>query len=320
VAGEALQVLLPFTPGIGPRTVRMRLALEHGPGTSEAHGYVESADVVRPPPPPGLDADFAAEYRAMHEDILRRWREETREGAEWVGRRGVEELALWYAGGILARGAGLFAAKAVPTVMRALGRGGEAAGGWLRSALVRMSTAERKAFERLWTKVQLEGRRALSATERQELRALMEGLERLAAEPLERQTKGELRRMARRYYAKLHPDLAPLLASEPTKYPIHHRRPLQYAHLFPAEDINAASNLVMLREAVHERVNAVWRRFSQARPKATAQEVERVASAIDARFKQWYHRADEPLHVPYSVEDAEAEVIKELGRLFSGLQ
>lgn len=315
---EVIQVLLPFTAGIGERTVRLRLLLEHGRGDARAGGHVVSAEVVRPPPPPGWDEDFAAEYRALHEDILRRWREETREGAEWVARRGVEELAVWFAGGIIARGAGLFAAKAVPTVMRALGRGGETAAGWLRSATARMPGEERKAFERLWAKVQLEGPRALSSAERQELRMLMEGLERLVRNPLENKSKDVLRRMARRQYETLRPDLAPLMELHPTQYPIHHRRPLQYAHLFPDQDINAAENLVMLREAVHGRVNALWIRFRQLCPHATAKDVDRVTRAIDARFKYWYHRADEPVGAPYSLGDAEAEVLRELNRLFAG--
>ena len=34
--------------------------------------------------------------------------------------------------------------------------------------------------------------------------------------------------------------------------PIHHRRPLQYAHLFPDENINAGENLAMLQKYVHQ--------------------------------------------------------------------
>jgi hypothetical protein len=319
VTGEAIQVLLPFTSGFGPRTVRMRLALQHRMGEAQARGHVEWAEVVRPPPPPGLDEDFAAEYRAMHEDILRRWREETREGAEWVTRRGVEELALWYAGGILARGAGLFAAKAVPTVMRALGRGGEAAAGWLRSALLRMPPGEKKAFEQLWGKVQLEGEKALSQAERAELRGLTEGIEQLVRQPLGDAAKDRLRGSARRAYKELRPELKSFMQTHPTESPVHHRRPLEYAQLFPDYDINAAENLVMVRKAVHERINAIWNRFRTVRAhRATARDVERVTRTIDERFKGWYHRADEPTAVPYSLEDAEEAVLRELRRSFSG--
>lgn len=319
VAGEAIQVLLPFTQGIGPRTVRMRLVLVHRPGEAQARGHVETAWVERPLPL-GLDENFVEEYREMHEDILRRWREETRDGAEWVARQGVEQLALWYAGGILTRGVGLFASKAIPTVLRALRGSGEAAAGWLRTTLSRLAPAQKQAFERLWAKVQLEGPRALSKAERTELRALMEGLEQLVRRPLSRGEKETLREAARRQYKKLRPDLKPIMNARPHEHPVHHRRPLEYAHLFPEEDINAAENLVMLRRSAHERINALWSRFRQARSDVTARDVEQVARKIDERFKHWYHRADEPAEVPYSLEEAEDAVWRELRRLFPGME
>ncbi len=315
VAGEAIQVLLPFTQGVGPRAVCLRLALVHRLGEAQARGHVEAASVWRPPPPE-MDVGFAAEYREMHEDILRRWREETREGAEWVARRGAEELAVWYAGGIVTRGVSLFASKAVPTVMRALRGSAESAAGWLRTTLSRLAPAEKQAFERLWAKVQLEGPKALSQAERSELRALMEGLEQLVHKPLSRGEKETLREAARRHYKMLRPDLKAVMNAQPYDHPVHHRRPLEYAHLFPDEDVNAAENLVMLRKPVHERINALWNRLRQARSDVTAQDVELVARKIDERFKPWYHRTEPPMGVSYSPADAEDAVWRALRRLF----
>ncbi|WP_224250047.1 hypothetical protein [Hyalangium gracile] len=247
----------------------------------------------RPLPPVELDAGFVAEYRAMHEDIFRRWREESKAGAEWVARRGAEELALWYAGGITLRGLGWLGGKVAPTVVRALMRGGAQATSWLRTTLTRLSAEERLAFERLWTKVQLEGKGSLITAERTELRELMVGIERLIQEPLDRETKIKLRAKARQAYKTLHPELAELLEQRGALLPIHHRCPLEYAHLFPEKDINAAENLAMVTQNVHKRIDALWTRFRQA---------------------------SEPGHVPYSLKEAEEGALARLQRLFPGLE
>jgi hypothetical protein len=240
------------------------------------------------------------------------------EGAEWVARRGVEELAVWYAGGILLKGAGLLGQWAVPTVRRALGHGVEAAAGWLRTTLVRLPGEKKRALERLWAKVQLEGPQALSAGERAELRGLMEGLEQLVRTPLDDATKARLRQTARQYYKELHPELARVMDESPLALPVHHRRPLAHAHLFPDMDINAAENLVLMRQDAHKRINLLWERFRKRRPAATAQEVEAAAREIDARFSPWYHRVEEPPKLPYTLEEAEEAVWREFRRLFPG--
>jgi hypothetical protein len=137
VVEEAIAVLLPFTQGLGERTVHLELKLTVPPASRHAHGWAEQASVERPLAPAELNASFVAEYRALHEDILRRWREESRERAIWVTRQGAEELAVWYAGGILLRGLGWLGSKVAPTVLRALQRGGATAAGWLRTTLTR---------------------------------------------------------------------------------------------------------------------------------------------------------------------------------------
>jgi hypothetical protein len=101
---EVTWVLLPFTQGVGTRTVRLTLHLEHRLHEAQVHSWVDEASVERPLLARETNAAFVTEYRKMHELILRRWRDETREGAEWVARQGIEQAAYWYAGGILFKG------------------------------------------------------------------------------------------------------------------------------------------------------------------------------------------------------------------------
>jgi hypothetical protein len=79
MAGQLARVLLPFTQGVGHRTVFLEVRGKHREGDPTARGHVVEARTLRPEPPPNMDPDFAAEYRAMHEEILRRWREGVRE-------------------------------------------------------------------------------------------------------------------------------------------------------------------------------------------------------------------------------------------------
>jgi len=320
VAAEAIAVLIPMTQGIGERTVHFRMRLRHLQGAQQVSGWVEDARVERPVPLSGTNAEFVAEYRAMHEDILRRWREETKEGAQWVARRGAEELATWYAGGVILKGVGWLGLRTLPVVMQALRQGGEAATGWLRTTLSRLPGEKKKAFERLWAKVQLEGKQALSSDERTELRGLMEGIEQLVKTPLDGKSKNKLREKARISYKQLHPHLAKLIDEQGPNLPIHHRRQLEHAHLFPDEDINGADNLIMVTEKVHNRLNALWTRFRTARPQATADEVDKAARAIDGQFQPWYHQPGDPPHMPYSLKEAEETALEQLKSLFPNLR
>ncbi|MGZ3459091.1 MAG: hypothetical protein ACXU86_11375, partial [Archangium sp.] len=276
VAGHHVSVLLPFTEGLGARTVHVVLRAEHRLGEAEARGRVESARVERPVQPPG-----PSWYLSMHEATLLRWREGMLEGSAWLSQRGVEELALWVAGGIAARGLGFFATEGLEWVTRALGREPEVAAGWLRTALRHLSTEDRAAFQQLWRKVELEGEQALSRGERQALRGLFVRLEQAIQQPLDNNLRKTLRKEAREYYSELYPQFAESLDELQEKLPIHHRCPLDYAHLFPDEDINAGENLAMLQDYVHKRINALWGRFRRARPNPTADgRIARVAEPI----------------------------------------
>lgn len=288
------------------------LLAEHRPEEALARAQVESALVERPPLPPE-----PSWYLSLHESILLRWRADVHESSAWLAQRGVEELALWFAGGILAHGASFFATQGLEVLARALGRNPEASAGWLRSALVRLSSEDKRDFARLWSKVQLEGEAALSSSERASLRSLMERLEQLVRMPLTGDHKDTLRQAARNYYKELHPERVALMNADPTNLPIHHRHPLELAHLFPEEDVNAAANLILLRTPVHTRINAVWAKLRKRSTALTAQEAERVAALIDKHFgTRWYNRTELPEDELPLLDEALEATLAELRQLF----
>ncbi len=309
------RVLLPFVQGVGQRTLALDLRGEHRAGDPTAHVQVLGARTLHPAPLPGKDPDFAAEYRAMHEDILRRWREGVRDGAELLARYSLEEMALWCVGGMLTRGAGLLFESAAPTVKRVLARGGTDAAGWLRTTLRRLPHAERVAFERFWTKVRMEGAEALSSAERQELAALMNRLERLLRKPLSTSEKNELRRMARQRLERLHPRVHEAMGCL-GPYEVHHRRPLEYAHVFPSEDVNAAANLKAVMKDVHQRIGSVWTEFRNIRGSPHAEDVDEVAGIIDRHFGRWYDQPHVPGEWTSALDRAEEAARQELRRSF----
>ncbi len=116
VTERVTRVLLPFMEGLGPRAVRLVLLAEHRSGDAEARGRVLSASVERTPLTPELSW-----YRAMHEATLLRWREGMVESSAWLAQKGVEEMALWFVGGMVAHGASFFALQGLKQVPRALG-------------------------------------------------------------------------------------------------------------------------------------------------------------------------------------------------------
>jgi hypothetical protein len=319
VAGQAVQVVLPFTEGLGSRTVRLVLRVEHRAAEAQARGRVESARVERAPS--GLARTPEQNwYHSMHEALLLRWREGVYEGSAWLAEKGVEEAALWFVGGMVGKGLGSFLTKGLEWVPKALGREPEVAAGWLRSALKRLSAEEKKAFEQLWRKVALEGEKTLTQGERQALRGLFARLEQAVQEPLGVDPKKLLRADAREYYKELYPRFARVLKGFGEEFPIHHRRPLQYAHLFPADDINAADNLAMLQNYVHQEVNFLWTRFRKARPHPTADEVKRAAEIIDGYFEPWFHRVDDPPGLSRTAREAREAALGELRSHFPGLE
>jgi hypothetical protein len=288
--GEIIQALLPFTHGVGPREVRLTLQGVHRPGESVASWRVMVAETLRPRSPYEEDADLIAEYRALHESILREWREEVEDSGRLVLRIGTEELAFWVIGGVVAHGGGAILKSVAPRLMEILRRGGAKARGWLSTLLDRLPQAEREAFKFLWKKVDLRGARPLSNAEERELSRLAKRLEELVDAPLSKDEKRKLRNVAREDFLKSRPDLAKQLVNDKGEfYPVHHRRPLEYAQLFSGEDINELKNLRAVGEPVHTSINAVWTAFRQVRGAAKAEDVDEVVAIVDRHFSRWYN-------------------------------
>jgi len=289
--GELIQALLPFTHGVGLREVHLTLRGVRRQGESAASWRVVEAKTSDPAPSVNEDADLIAEYRALHETILREWREEVVESGEWALRLGAEELAFWVIGGVAAHGGGAVLKAVAPRLMQILLKGGAKARGWLSTLLRRLPKAEREAFESLWTQVDLRGGRSLTKAEERELGKLAKRLEELVDAPLTGDEKKVLRDKARETFFMSHPDLVRLVNAKGITYPVHHRRPLEYLQLFPGEDINALMNLRAVDETVHGCINAVWTAFRQVRGKANAADVDEVVVVVDRHFGRWYNIA-----------------------------
>jgi hypothetical protein len=317
--GELIQALLPFTHGVGPREVRLSLRGMLRPGASTSSWRVVEAETLHPALPHGEDAELIAEYRALHETILREWREEVVESGRLALRIGAEELAFWVIGGVVAHGAGAILEVAAPRLMEIILRGGARARGWLSTLLQRLPKAEREAFNRLWRRVDLRDAHALSKTERSELSELAKRLEKLVDAPLSRDEKKRLRSVAREDFFRSHPELAKQLVNKDGKaYPVHHRRPLEYAELFPGEDINALMNLRAVDESVHARINTVWTAFRSVQGKFKAADVDEMVVIVDRHFGRWYNVIYEK-NSAAALAEAEAAALAEVQSLVSRL-
>ena len=324
LAGTLVNVLVPFSQGLGPRRVRVELEGTNTAGARVAHWRVVEAEVIRPPPPAPEQAQEVAEYRAMHEQIQRQWREETREGFQQMGIYTLEQMALWVVGGLAARGVGVVVEAAAPTIARMLARGGVQSLGWFRSVLARTSTAERQAMRQLMSKAETQGVEALTLAERTELKVLFERLEKLPTIPLNKLegAKNSLRREAQaRFYQQFHPELEAILKTDKGfLYDIHHRIPLEYAHRFPLKDINAESNLVAAAKPVHERINAIWMRFGTAARTPHENEILQVEEIVKRRFGVWFNKPYESSNSAQALAAAETAAIKEVEALLAGMR
>ncbi|KFA89860.1 hypothetical protein [Archangium violaceum] len=289
--GELIQALLPFTHGVGPREVRLTLQGVLRPGESAASWRVVVAETLHPETPSGADADLIAEYRTLHESILREWREEVADSGRLAVRIGAEELAFWVVGGVVVHGGGAIFKAVAPRLLEILRRGGARVRGWLDTLLQRLTKVERDAFKSLWERVDVRGARPLSKSEERELRRLAKRLEELVDAPLNKDEKKKLRDRARANFRQFHPELAEAMKlGEDGLYEIHHRCPLEYAHLLVGEDINARKNLVALAQPVHRRINILWAKFRKERggSEVHPDEVKKMAELIDRHFQRWY--------------------------------
>jgi hypothetical protein len=117
------QALLPFTHGIGPRTVRLELEANHHPGEFQARWRVVGAETLRPPPsalPTLID-----EHYALYERILREWREQTEDAFLQAGVTSAEFLATWFVTSLALRGGTALLEVTAPRLAPILARGGE---------------------------------------------------------------------------------------------------------------------------------------------------------------------------------------------------
>lgn len=223
----------------------------------------------------------------------------------------VPGLEAWFVSSLAMRGGlALFEAVA-PRLAPILARGGSETVAWFRSFLARVRPAEREQFHRLWTKAQTQG---LSAAEKEQFRKLMARFEKLLDTKLDELASRDLRRMAQNdFYEKLHTNLAKLLLDEDgNHYPVHHRIPLEYAHLFERLNINARENLWGVHEHVHKKINKVWTSFRRAKGKATAEDVRKVATLVDRHFGRWLNQRYEVERSASELARAEADALKEV--------
>ncbi|MFP2928478.1 hypothetical protein ACLESO_25430 [Pyxidicoccus sp. 3LG] len=309
---HVVDALLPFTHGLGTRAVALKLEGTHRHGERQAHWRVTEARTLEPPAPPREVEDFAREYRAMHEAILRDWRAEVVDSAKLAGAWSFEQLAHWLVGGLVVKGGLRLVGAAAPTVVSVLSKGGKQSVQWFRTVLLRTPAPEREALQRLWTKVEAQGVSALSGAERAELQSLAGGLEKSLVTPLSRYSKKKLREWAREeYFAVINPRLARELGSSRLDYyVVHHRVPLEFAQLFPRANVNARANMVGLEVTVHKSISKVWDSLGQRAQRLSGAQVEQIAATIDGHYRRWYHAVYSPSQSTSALMTAEADAMR----------
>lgn len=296
-----LGVLLPFTRGLGDRTVAIILQGEHRQGEAHPRWLVVEAQVLEPLPPPREMADFAQEYRDLHERIFIEFQDQSREYAFLAAGFTLEQIAYAVVGGMVIKGFLVTLRVAAPTIASVLTQGGREAVRWFRTLLVRAGPEERALLRQLWMKVETQGIRSLTTAERQQLSALLSRLEKTLGTPLSRRVKSDLSQLARtEYFALHHPEFAQLLGEEGLKfYQVHHLYPMEYAHLFAKLDINSKTNLAGVHLNVHRSINAVWTSVRSLSERLGPQEVRQVVDIVNRRYGRWFNRV-------YDLQDASA--------------
>lgn len=287
--------LLGFTQGLGKRTLNLSLEGDASAKTTETQWRVKEVAPDRGPaaPMPDEAAAIVADYRHMHAEIIRKWREGVKDAAVYAGMLGVEQLAYWMIGGVLARGLGVVAEAVAPRLINfiRLGSSGASRAGaeYLETMIARLPSAERAEMQALARKTETEGVEALGSAEKKSLESLLKKIESLVDAPLSTAEKETLRgRMVARFGAAK-PGVDAAFQTAQRAYQIHHRVPLEYGHLFPGFDVNAGRNLIGLETEVHRGVNAVWTRLrSTASGKITSNVVSKVMDIIDKNFGKWY--------------------------------
>jgi hypothetical protein len=323
--GTWVNVLAPFTQGLGSRKVRMEWEGEHVAGSGLSRWKIVSAEVVRPPPPKPEDAEVVHAYRAMHEQIQREWREQTRENFQQMAVFTAEQVALFVVGGLAARGLGVVLEATAPTIARVMTKGGTYAVGWFRSLLARAVPAEKQVLSRLMAKAESQGIEALTVAERSELKAMFARLESRMTTPLNQlgDAKEVLRSDAKEiFYEKLHPQLSAVLRDfKGVRYDVHHCLPLEYAHLFPLRDVNAGLNLVAAARPVHASINGVWTRLRSAPRAPTSEEVLHVEGIVRKHFGRWFNKVrEESAESAAELAGAKTAALEEVNALIAAMR
>jgi len=283
--------LLPFTRGLGPRTVRLELVGTHEGTSDTSRWQVVRAETLRAEPPDEAVTDVLREYRQFHAEIFRRYREEMVDSVVLAGTFTLEQIALTVVGGLIGKGLHVTFEAAAPTLVKMFARGGTGAVQWFRTQLVRAGRTDQELLRRLWTKVETEGFGALSAAERHELTGLLGRMEQTLTKQLGPSEVKQLRKYAREdYFQKFHPGFAEALGTDLVSlYEVHHRTPMEFAHLFPMLDINGKANLAGVARPVHQGINKVWNAF---RPPpgtgVTTEQIEQMVGLVDRHFGRWY--------------------------------
>jgi hypothetical protein len=231
----------------------------------------------------------------------------------------LEQVALCVIGGLVGKGLHVAYEALAPTVMRVVRRGGVAGMRWLRTQLVRAGRKDQEVLRRLFAKVETEGFESLSAAERNELTELLRRMEQSLTVKLEGTSKDALRARAQKdFYGLFHPELAAVLKGDGgRRYDVHHLIPLEYAHLFPELDINAAANLKALGKPVHEGINKMWNAFRNkvAGSTASPEQVKEMVAITQRHFGRWFNKVYEPSQSDALLEKATAAALKDVRAL-----
>jgi len=296
-----LGTLLPFTRALGDRTVALTLRGEHRQGDASPRWVVMEARTLEPPPPPKEMADFAQEYRELHERIFVEFQEQSREYAVLAAGFTVEQIAYTVVGGLVLKGILATIRVAAPTITSMLAQGGRGAVHWFRTLLVRAGPREQALLRQLSLKIETQGFSSLTAAEKQQLHTLMGRLEKVLGTPLDRRVKRDLWQLARKEYFELHrPEFARLLGKDGLKlYQVHHICPMEYAHLFAKLDINGKANLAGVHLNIHRSISKVWTSMRESSERMGPKEVNRVIDIVNRHYARWFNKL-------YDVKDASA--------------
>jgi hypothetical protein len=313
--------VLPFTRGLGPRTVRLELVGTHEETSATARWRVVRAETLRPEPPDAEVEDVLREYRRLHAETFRRYREEMVDTVVLAGTFTLEQVALTVIGGLIGKGLHMAFEAVAPTLIRMFARGGAEAVRWFRTQLVRAGHKNQELLRRLWTKVETEGFESLSTTERGELTAMLRHMEQALTKQLDPSEINRLRKSAREdYFQKFHTDFAETLGKDLMRlYEVHHRSPMEFAHLFPMVDINSKANLVGVAKPVHQGINKLWNAF---RPPpgtpVTTEQVEQMVGLVDRHFGRWYDKVYDS-SMSDALDAAERAALAEVSALLTRL-